>query len=59
MERRVLRRAADEALLTPAFVRSIEPPGTVSRVDTAQNVEDAYSWDSEPDTDGRATRRDH
>ncbi|WP_181428312.1 hypothetical protein [Mycolicibacterium moriokaense] len=54
MERRVLRRAADEALLTPAFVRSIDiPPGTASRVDTASHVDDADPGGSEPDTDPR------
>jgi hypothetical protein len=54
MERRVLRRAADEALLTPAFARSIDmPPGTAPRVDTAQNADDAAPWGSEPDIDAR------
>ena len=54
MERRVLRRAADEALLTPAFVRAIDtPPASAPRVDTAQNVDDADPWGSEPDTDAR------
>ena len=61
MERRVLRRAADEALLTPAFVRSIDiPPGTAPRVDTASHVDDADPGRSLPDADaGETTRCDH
>jgi hypothetical protein len=56
MERRVLRRAADEALLTPAFVRSIDaPPATPSTapLDTAQNAAAGEPWGFEPDTDER------
>jgi hypothetical protein len=56
MERRVLRRAADEALLTPAFVRSIDTPRatpSTAPIDTAQDVDDADPWGFETDTDAR------
>jgi hypothetical protein len=57
MERRVLRRAADEALLTPTFVRSVDMPTvmpiTAPPADTADHADDADRWGAEPDTDGR------
>ena len=56
MERRVLRRAADEALLTPAFIRSINISSvtpSAPQIDTVAHVDDADPWGLEPDTDAR------
>jgi hypothetical protein len=56
MERRVLRRAADEALLTPAFVRSIDMPTATPSItppaDTTHDADDADRRGADPDTEG-------